>query len=281
MEKFLTLANGIKIPKIGLGTYKSLDDELINALDCAYKEGYRHLDCADYYHNQDVIGKWLKKSNIDRKEIFITSKIWSSDRGYENTLKAFDRILKDFQTDYLDLLLVHWPANELYSEDWENVNRDTWRAFEKLYKDGRVKSIGVSNFLICHLESLLTFRDLEVKPMVNQIELHPGHNQTDLVNYSKENNIVVECWAPLGRGKILNDPVIVDLARKNNKTPAQITLNYLLSKGLVILPKSINSNRIKENFNVNNFKLTDEDVKKIHNLEGKYGNCVNPNEVNY
>ena len=252
-----TLSNGVKMPYLGLGVYSMNNEEVTGAIQHALETGYRLIDTASVYGNEEGVGKAIKESNLPREEIFVTSKVWNTEQGYESTLKAFDKSLKRLGLDYLDLYLVHWPVSNLY--------KDTWKALEKLYNKGRVRAIGVSNFLIHHLKDLMD--DAEVIPMVNQVEFHPHLVQQDLHDFCKENSIQSEAWAPLMRGKINEIPLLKGLAEKYEKTPAQIVLRWDLQKGVVSIPKSSNPEHIRSNADIFDFELAEGDVHRIDDLQ--------------
>lgn len=257
------LKNGIDIPAIGYGTWRTSDADAKSAVCEAVKCGYRLIDTAAIYENEKGVGRGIKSCGLKREEVFLTSKLWNSERGYDKTMKAFEQSIKDLGTDYLDLYLIHWPANKLQCDDPDSINLSTWNAFIKLYKEGRIKAIGVSNFMPHHLKPLM---QTEVQPMVNQIEFHPGYTQPETVKFCKENGILVEAWSPLGRGNIFSEPVLLALAAKYNKTAAQICLRFAIDSGIVPLPKSVTPQRIKENFDVFDFSLSKEDIEKIENM---------------
>ncbi|WP_075981723.1 aldo/keto reductase [Bacillus massilinigeriensis] len=251
------LHNGVKMPWLGLGVYKVKEgDEVYNSVSAALKAGYRSIDTAALYGNEEGVGRAVKDSDVLREEIFITTKIWNTDQGYDKTLEAFETSLRKLDLSYLDLLLIHWPVKEKY--------KDTWKAFEKLYQDGLVRAIGVSNFQIHHLEDLLSIS--EVKPMVNQVELHPFLTQVELRKFCKSQDIKVEAWSPLGRGHLLNHEVITKIAEKYNKTSAQVILRWDLQKEIITIPKSTKEHRIIENANIYDFELSAEDIKRIDAL---------------
>ncbi|WP_291074194.1 aldo/keto reductase [Empedobacter sp. UBA5987] len=226
------------------------------------------------------IGTVLKAENVDRSKLFITSKCWNSERGYEKAMAAFQQTLTDLQTDYLDLYLIHWPANETqFPDNWAELNAGTWRAFEEIYKSGKAKAIGVSNFNINHLEAL--FETAEIKPMVNQIEIHPGHSQPELVDFCRQNDLLVEAWSPLGSGRILENELIVSLADKYNVSVGQICINYCLAKEILPLPRSSSEKNIEANLTSNNFKLSVEDVKAIDEMPADGFSGLNPSMVEF
>ncbi|MGG3800486.1 aldo/keto reductase [Metabacillus fastidiosus] len=252
-----TLHNGVKMPWFGLGVYKVEDgQEVINSVKSAIKAGYRSIDTAAIYKNEEGVGQAVKEAGIPREQLFITSKVWNSDQGYESTIAAFHESLKKLDLDYLDLYLIHWPVKETYKE--------TWKAMETLYKEGKVKAIGVSNFHIHHLEDLM--EEAEIIPMVNQVEYHPRLTQKELLSFCQNNNIQLEAWSPLARGRFFDDPILVELSRKYEKTAAQIILRWDLQTGVVTIPKSVHEHRIIENANIFDFELSNEDIAKIDSL---------------
>lgn len=274
-----TLNNGYKIPCIGFGTWQTPDgDTAVNAVKDAVKLGYKHIDTAAIYGNEVSIGKAIKESGINRNELFITSKVWNKERGYKTTLAAFDKTLNDLQLDYLDLYLIHWPASQNQFKDWDNINLETWKAMTELYKAGKIKSIGVSNFMPHHLKSLM---ETEVKPMINQIEFHPGFMQEETVKYCNDNNILIEAWSPLGTGKMLNNSTLKEIAAKYNKSAAQLCIRWCLQNNTLPLPKSVTSSRIKENTEIFDFNISDEDMKIINSMEYCGGSGHHPDKVSF
>ena len=252
-----TLHNGVKMPYFGLGVYKVKDGkEVINTVKTALEVGYRAIDTAALYDNEEGVGQAIKESGIPREKLFITTKVWNTDQGYDKTLKAFEISMKKLGFDYLDLYLIHWPGKDKYV--------DTWRALEKLYKDGRVRAIGVSNFKIHHLQTLM--EQSEKKPVINQVELHPYLSQKDLLSFCKKQQIAVEAWGPLGRGRLLNDPTLIEIGQKYGKTAAQVTLRWHLQNDVIVIPKSVTPSRIKENADIFDFELTAEDMERIDAL---------------
>ncbi len=252
------LANGVEIPVMGLGVYKNVDEaELETAVMSALEFGYRHIDTAKVYKNEKGVGEAIKKSGVPREEIFVTTKVWNTDQGYEKTLKAFDKSLETLEMDYIDLYLIHWPMPGTYVE--------TWKALEKLYKDGRVRAIGVSNFNPHHLQDI--FNECEIKPMLNQVEYHPHLAQPELKKFCDEHDILLEAWSPLKRGRMFDEPLIVRLAEKYGKTPAQIILRWDVETGVSTIPKSVSRDRVRENGDIFDFELTEEEAREITALD--------------
>ncbi|RXG26862.1 aldo/keto reductase [Leeuwenhoekiella marinoflava] len=252
------LANGHEMPYLGLGVWKAEDgEEVINAVKWALEAGYRHIDTAKAYDNEEGVGKGIKESGISREELFLTSKLWNSDQGYESTLKAFDNTLKRLDTDYLDLYLIHWPVEGKY--------KDTWRAMEKRYKDGKIKAIGVSNFLEHQLKDLM--QDAEINPMVDQLEFHPWLVQKDLQDFCATHNIQYQAWSPLMQGKAFKNETLKKLGEKYDKSPAHIILRWDLQNGVVTIPKSTSQDHIISNAKVFDFELSDEDMQTINKLD--------------
>ena len=252
------LHNGVEMPYFGLGVYLSKDgQEVINAIKWAVDAGYRHIDTASIYKNEEGVGIGVKEASVAREELFVVSKVWNSDQGYESTLKAFDDSLKRFGMVYLDLYLIHWPVEGKYKE--------TWRALEKLYAEGRVRAIGVSNFLQHHLEDLMA--DAEVVPMVNQMEFHPYLVQQELLDFCQKNTIQYEAWSPMMQGKIFGMDAFEALAKKYNKTIAQIVLRWDLQKGVVTIPKSTKKERIESNAAIFDFEITQEDMELLDAMD--------------
>lgn len=280
LQDTYTLANDVQIPCIGFGTWQTPDGEIaINSVKAALKAGYRHIDTAACYGNEASVGQAIKESGVPREEIFVTSKVWNTERGYEKTLAAFETTMAKLDLDYVDLYLIHWPAAANQFENWKEINAQTWRALEELYIKGKVKAIGVSNFLPHHLEALL--EGAKVVPMVNQIEYHPGFMQAESVAFCKAHNILVEAWSPLGTGNVLNNEPLIMMAQKYSKTVAQICIRWVLQHGLLPLPKSITESRIIENTEVFDFELKEEDMAIIDAIPFCGGAGINPDAINF
>lgn len=269
----IKLNNGNYIPSIGFGTSLITGDECIEVIKKAIEVGYRHIDTASAYKNELEIGQAIKESNVNREELFITSKVWKDSMGYENTLKSFDNTLKNLNLEYVDLFLIHWPKN-----NDNKLNIETWRALEKLYKEGKAKNIGVSNFLKQHLEIILDNSD--IIPTVNQIEFHPGLIRKETIEFCKENNIVLEAWAPLGKGKMLNNETLINIAKKYNKSVAQLCLKWCLQNEVIPLPKSEKEERMRQNLELFDFEISEEDMETINNMEFFAGSDMDPNSFN-
>lgn len=270
---FVTLNNGLKMPQLGFGVWQVEDDQATDAVAKAIEVGYTSIDTAMIYQNEVGVGKAIKEASVPREELFITTKVWNTDQGYENTLKAFDASLERLGLDYVDLYLIHWPTPEY------DQYVDTYKALEKLYKDGKVKAIGVCNFEIEHLERLLN--ECEVVPVLNQIECHPYLAQNELKEFCAKHNIFVEAWSPLDQGgEALQDEVIKSIAAKHNKTTAQVILRWHLQNNTIVIPKSVTPSRIEENFKVFDFELTADDMSAINELNRDRRKGPHPNEMN-
>jgi len=253
----VVLHNGVEIPQLGLGVFQVDDGEVvINTVKAALQAGYRSIDTASAYRNEEGVGIAIKESAIHRGDLFITTKLWNEDQGYDSTLYAFDKSLNKLNLDYIDLYLIHWPGKDKYL--------DTWKAFERLYNEGLVKAIGVSNFNEHHLDNLLAHAN--EKPVVNQIELHPRLTQEKLREYCKKLNIKVEAWSPIAKGKLVNEPTLNFIAKKHGKTPVQIILRWHLQNGHIIIPKTVKPERMKENAEIFDFKLSLVEMDQIDRL---------------
>ena len=279
VKKEIILSNGVAIPSIGYGTWQTPEgEECIGATLRALDFGYRHIDTAAIYRNEMSVGEAVKRSGIAREDIFLTSKVWNKCRGYDMVMSAFERTVGKLGVDYLDLYLIHWPASKKQYENPDEINLDTWRAMTELYKAGRIKAIGVSNFKPHHLAPLM---ETEVAPMVNQIEYHPGYAQAQTVEFCKKNGIALEAWSPLGSGRVLSDPELSRIAAKYGKSVAQICIRWCLQNGVIALPKSVTESRIKQNLEVFDFEISVEDMNFIDSM-GEVGySGLDPDEVEF
>ncbi|WP_438351743.1 aldo/keto reductase [Paenibacillus sp. FA6] len=276
LQATTTLSNGVKMPWFGLGVYKATEGaEVIQAVKIAIKNGYRSIDTAAAYNNEEGVGQAvheaLEETGLSRDDLYITSKVWNSEQGYESTLAAFEKTMSKLGLEQLDLYLVHWPVKGKYKE--------TWRALEKLYNDGRVRAIGVSNFQVHHLNDLL--QDAQIKPMVNQVEYHPRLTQIELRTFCKEQGIQLEAWSPLMQGKLLDNSTLQEIADKHGKSVAQVILRWDLQNGVVTIPKSTSEQRIKENADIFNFELTSDDMKQIDGLNEDRRVGSDPDNFNF
>ncbi|GGE39853.1 putative oxidoreductase [Agaricicola taiwanensis] len=269
-QPIVTLNDSRSIPQIGLGVWKTPDDTAVAVVDTALKAGYRHIDTAAIYENEAGVGKGLKASGVAREDIFITTKLWNDEQGFDKTLRAFDASLKRLGLDYVDLYLIHWPSPA------RGAYVDSWKAFLRLKEEGRARSIGVSNFEVEHLDRLIG--ETGVTPVLNQIELHPRFQQRALRKAHAQRGIATQSWSPLGQGTLLADPAITSIAKKHGRTPAQVIIRWHIDNGLVVIPKSVTPSRIKENFDVFGFKLDGEDLKAIEGLDSRDGR-IGPNPV--
>jgi methylglyoxal/glyoxal reductase len=274
LQDTTTLHNGVKMPWLGIGVFKVEEGpELVNAVKTAIKHGYRSIDTAAIYGNEVGVGQGIregmKEAGISREDLFVTSKVWNTDLGYESTIAAYETSLNKLGLEYLDLYLIHWPVEGKY--------KDAWRALEALYKEGRVKAIGVSNFQIHHLEDLM--KEAEIKPMVNQVEYHPRLTQKELQSFCQKHGIQLEAWSPLMQGQLLNNEVLQEIANKYNKSVAQVILRWDLQNGVVTIPKTTKEHRIVENASVFDFELTEEDMERIDGLNQNHR--VGPDPDNF
>ena len=268
----MKLSNGFTIPVPGFGTFKTPDGEVcVKAVRDAIAAGYTHIDTAAVYGNECSVGEGVRQSGKPREELFITSKVWNAERGYDKTLRACEKTLKDLGMDYLDLYLIHWPANRLqFGDKADAINVDTWKAMERLVDEKLVHSIGLSNFYPQHMAPILAMAS--IAPTVDQIEFHPGLLQEDTVALCRENGILVEAWSPLGRGHLLDNQVLADIAARYAKTPAQIILRWVIQKDVLPLVKSVHTDRIRENLQIFDFTLTDQEMVLIDALpESHFG----------
>lgn len=274
----IRLRNKVEIPQVGLGTWQLTDRNLLKQIITdAYNIGYRLIDTAASYSNEIAIAKAISESGISRNDLVLSDKVWNSSRGYEAVREACKKSLKKLKTDYLDIYLIHWPASKKLYENWEEINAETWRGMEALYNEGLVRGIGVCNFKIHHLEALK--KTAEIMPFVNQIEFHPGMLQEEIYLYCKQNRIQVEASSPLGNGQILKNEKLVEIAEKYRKSTAQIALRWEIQKGIIVIPKSSKTERLKSNIEVFDFKLTDEDMKVIDAIPYCGGIGIDSDEV--
>lgn len=265
------LHNGVDMPWLGLGVFQTEEgDEVLQAVETALKAGYRHIDTAAMYQNERGVGQAVRNSGVPREDVFVTTKVWNSDQGFDNTLRAFDKSQENLNLDYIDLYLIHWPKDQ---------STDTWKALEKLYQDGMVKAIGVSNFKPHHLDDI--FKICDIKPMVNQVELHPWFNQQSLRDLCAEHQIQIEAWAPLGRGDLLEHPVVVEIAQKHDREPAQVLVRWHLQNGIVTIPKSSKPERIRSNADVYGFELDEEDMNRINDIDENKRLGPDPDEITF
>lgn len=255
--KTFELSNGVRLPVVGYGTYLATEGNGKEVILTALESGYRYLDTASFYGNEKEIGEAVAESGISRKDLFLASKVWKDEMGYEETKKAFGRSLERLKTDYLDLYLVHWPKKSPDDKDWKRCLQETWRAMEDLYDQGLVRAIGVSNCLPHHLSALEKYAG--IKPMVNQLELHVGYLQQAAVDYCRKNGILVQAWSPLGRRRVLEDERVLSMAKKYGVTPAQFLLGFLYQEGFSVIPKASVKERMLENQDIFGFTITEED----------------------
>ena len=259
-----TLNNGVKIPCVAYGTYKAADENGADIITAAVEEGYRYFDTASFYETEEYVAEAIRRSGLPREDFFIATKLWKEEMGYEEALAAFERSAKRLNTDYIDLYLIHWPRPTLDYKDWKQLDIDTWRALEKLYKEGKVRAIGLSNFLPHHLDNIL--ENCEIKPMVNQIEYHAGYTQEATVQYCKQHDILVQAWSPISRGRIFHDVTLVELAEKYQVSVPKLALRFCIQNGIVPLPKAASRERMRENMNLFDFEISDEDMKRINTI---------------
>ncbi|AYU81587.1 PGFS1 / prostaglandin f synthase [Leishmania donovani] len=255
----VTLGNGVQVPQLGIGTWEAKNgNEVVQNIKWAINAGYRHIDTAHYYKNEKGVGQGISECGVPRSDIFVTTKLWNYDHGYESALAAFEQSRQALGVEYVDLYLIHWPGpNRSYIE--------TWRAFEKLYEMKKVRAIGVSNFEPHHLDDLLA--NCTVPPMVNQVEMHPHFQQKALRAYCAEKNIAVTAWRPLGKGALLTEPQLVELAEKHKRSAAQVIIRWLIQLGVIAIPKSSHEERIKQNFDVFDFELSPEDMRRLESMD--------------
>lgn len=275
-----TLYNGVKIPQIGFGTWQSADgDEAYHAVLAALNAGYRHIDTAAAYGNEESVGQAIKDSGVPREDLFVTTKLWNADHGYEKTKQAFGRSLEKLKLDYVNLYLIHWPNPVDFRDNWQEANAESWRAMEEFYEQGAAKAIGVANFRPKHLNALL--ETAKVKPMVNQMFINPSDMQPAVVEYNDDHDILTEAYSPLGTGEIFKIPELTEIGRKYDKTPAQVVLRWSLQHGFLPLPKSVHEKYIKENADIFDFNLSNSDMKTIDGFHGKAGLATDPDQATW
>ncbi|MBR6959057.1 MAG: aldo/keto reductase [Clostridiales bacterium] len=275
---FLTLSNGVKIPSIGFGTWQTPEGEAAaEAVRTAIEAGYRHIDTAQAYGNEKSVGDGIRRSGINRCDLFVTTKLTNDNHTYEITKSSFEQSLKDLGLDYVDLFLIHWPRPMKFRDNWQKANAETWKAMEELYEEGKIRAIGVSNFMPLHLSAL--FDTAKIAPMVNQIRLCPGCTQDEVVRYSREKGMILEAYSPLGTGRIFDADDIMFLSSKYGKSIAQISIRWSLQMGFLPLPKSVNEERIRSNIDVFDFELSDEDMEFLSGSTGVAGGAPDPDNM--
>lgn len=278
----IKLNNGVEIPCVGYGTFRTDPAVTAQAVQDAIAAGYRHIDTAKVYENEVGVGQGIKAAGVPREELFVTSKLWNTDRGYEATKAAFQASLDRLGLDYLDLYLIHWPANEKqFGADAAKINAETWRAMEELYEAGKIRAIGLSNFMPHHVAELL--KTANIKPMVDQIEVHPGWTHAEEIKKLQAMDIVVEAWGPLGGqgATVLVDPTMQKIAAAHGKSTAQVSLRWILQQGVVPLPKSVHVDRLKQNMELFDFELSNEEMQTIAALPNLGGQCKDPDDVDF
>lgn len=275
-----TLTNGVKIPVIGFGTWQTPDgDVAYNSVLSALKAGYRHIDTAAYYGNEESVGKAIKDSGIPREELFVTTKLWNDDHGYEKTKMAFGKSLDRLGLDYVDLYLIHWPNPKEFRSNWQKTNAETWKAMEEFYREGQAKAIGVSNFRAKHIDALL--ETAEIAPMVNQLFLNPSDMETGIVDFNDDHDILTEAYSPLGTGNLLKLQPVQEIAKKYNKSAAQILIRWSFQHGFVPLPKSTHEEYIKQNGDIFDFEIDKSDMQTLDGLQGKAGLAIDPDTTDF
>lgn len=276
-----TLSNGIQIPCVGFGTWQTPDGEVaVSSVKAALEAGYRHIDTAAGYGNEGSVGRAVRESGIDRKQIFVTSKLNNPDHGYEKTLRGFDKTMKELKFDYLDLYLIHWPNPIAFRDSWEEANAGSWKAFEELYEAGRIRAIGVSNFRPHHIDALL--KTARIAPMVNQIRLCPGDVHQETVDYCRRQGILLEAYSPLGVGRIMDVQQVQKIAARHGKSAAQVSLRWSLQMGFLPLPKSVTPERIRQNAQIFDFELSDAEMEAVSNVEkGSSGTARDPDTISF
>ena len=258
------LNNDMKIPCVGFGTYKAAEGNNLEILKTAIEAGYRYFDTASFYQTEDFVGQAIRESNLPREDFFLVSKMWKDEMGYQQTKDALEKSLKRLGTDYLDIYLIHWPRPSDLNAEWRDLDVETWKALEDLYKSKKVRAIGVSNFLPHHLNNLL--ERTSITPMVNQLEFHPGYMQKAAVDFCKQMGIQVEAWSPIGRARVLKEPLLIELAEKYQVSVAQICIRFALQCGVLPLPKSSSGERMHQNLDVFGFDIEENDMYQLMTL---------------
>ena len=262
--KTFRLNNGMEVPVIGFGTYKAAPDESMTNIFKAIEAGYTYFDTASFYGTEKFIAEAIKHSGIAREKFFITSKLWKDDMGYEKTMKAFSKTLENLDSDYVDMFMIHWPRPDLELKNWKELDLETWQAMEELFSQGKIKVLGLSNFLPYHAENII--KNCKVMPSAAQLEFHPGHTQTFALNYFREKNILVQAWSPMGRGRVMADELILELAEKYHASAAQICIRFCVQEGVMPLPKASSYERMRENLDCMNFEINSEDISRLENM---------------
>lgn len=275
------LSNGVQIPCVGFGTWQTPDGEVaVSAVKEALSAGYRHIDTAAAYENEKSVGRAVRESGIARKEIFVTSKLFNPDHGYDKTMRAFEATMKELGFDYLDLYLIHWPNPISFRSSWKEANAGSWKAFEELYQAGRIRAIGVSNFRPHHFSALM--ETAKVTPMVNQIRLCPGDVHQETVDFCQRHGVLLEAYSPLGLGRIMDVPSVQEIAKSHQKSAAQVALRWSLQKGFLPLPKSVTPERIRQNAELFDFALSDAEMGAIDSVEpGICGTWRDPDTITF
>lgn len=274
------LYNGVEIPCIGFGTWQTPDGEVaVSSVRCAIEAGYRHIDTAQVYGNEESVGRGIRESGVSREELFITTKLWNTNHTYDRTMSTFEESMKKLGLDYLDLFLIHWPNPAGFRDRWQSANAESWKAMEELYKAGRIRAIGISNFRPHHIDELL--KTAEIAPMVNQIRLCPGDTQDAVVDYCREHGMLLEAYSPLGVGRVFEVPEVQAMAEKYGRSIAQVCIRWSLQRGYLPLPKSVTPSRIVDNLNVFDFELDDEDVTLLAGLTGCAGLESDPDKTGF
>lgn len=275
-----TLKNGVEIPCVGFGTWQTPEGAVAeNAVRSAIEAGYVHIDTAMIYGNETGVGKGIRDAGVSREDLFITTKLWNTDHGYETALKAFDGSMKRLGIDYCDLYLIHWPNPAAMRDCWQQKNAESWKAMEKLYEEGRIRAIGISNFMPHHIDALL--KTANIMPMVNQICVNPARLPNETIEKSRALGMLIEAYSPLGTGKLLQNPELAKVAAKYGKTPAQVCIRWSLDNGYLPLPKSITAERIRSNTEIFDFTLAQEDMRALSALNGSLGEGEHPDKVDF